>query len=271
MLTNLCHNNDLLQDRVSRDNGVPLLSFLLQRLPRRFIDAQLLHTIQDFVTEAATFLDKQLLALIYEHLVFEFRLWNRADLEVRIAHLTYISTIIKDDKKYFRNSYGVQFFLDMMRNYLTPANGSMMHEIQLGDDELRNLRSSCFGLIKYYVVKDLRIGELQAIVSFISQPQVCLQSEALDLLIGLLDTKPNQTVSDQLVLLLFEPSVADGLYGLLAQSDLNAMVQRKLLKVMRLLLSTKKVRVYNIFNLTFKYRHTPFISAQKVFKNMLLL
>ena len=34
----LFHNSDIMQDRILRNNGIPLLSFLLQRLPKRFID-----------------------------------------------------------------------------------------------------------------------------------------------------------------------------------------------------------------------------------------
>ncbi len=98
ILRHLCHNNDILQERISRDSGLQLLGFLLQRLPRRFIDASLLSVIQDLVSEASIASNKDLLGLVYESLVFDFRLWNRADMDVRIGHLTYISTIIKDDK-----------------------------------------------------------------------------------------------------------------------------------------------------------------------------
>ncbi len=109
ILRYLCHNNDILQERVSRDNGLPLLGFLLQRLPKRFVDAGLLQVVQDLVGEASLASDKDLLGLVYESLVFDFRLWNRADMDVRIGHLTYISTIIKDDKVRMRSG-GVEYF-----------------------------------------------------------------------------------------------------------------------------------------------------------------
>ncbi len=109
ILRYLCHNNDILQERISRDNGLPLLGFLLQRLPKRFVDAGLLQVVQDLVGEASLASDKDLLGLVYESLVFDFRLWNRADMDVRIGHLTYISTIIKDDKVRMRSG-GVEYF-----------------------------------------------------------------------------------------------------------------------------------------------------------------
>ena len=113
----LFHNNDILQDRIQRDNGICLLSFLLQRLSKRFIDINLLRICQEFVTEAGQISDKHLLNLIYEHLVFDFRIWNKADYEIRIGHVQYISTIIKDDKRYFRKKYGIQFFLDVIKTH----------------------------------------------------------------------------------------------------------------------------------------------------------
>lgn len=101
---------------------------------------------------------------------------------------------------------------------------------------------SCFGLIKYYISKEVRIAELQSLLSFLALPQTAqIQSEALDLLLALLEPKPHQPVSDQLILLLFEPNVADHLYALLAQPELSHPTQHKLLKLIRLLLATNKV------------------------------
>ena len=33
------------------------------------------------------------------------------------GHIQYLSTIIKDDRKYFRKKYGVQYMLDVIRTY----------------------------------------------------------------------------------------------------------------------------------------------------------
>jgi len=88
----------------------------------------------------------------------------------------------------------------------------------------------------------VRINELQSIISFLAQPHIQqLQSEALDLLLTLIEPKLHQPTSDQLILLLYEPNVADHLYALVAQPDLNPKTQQKILKIIRLLLSTNKV------------------------------
>lgn len=250
----LFHNNDILQDRIQRDNGVCLLSFLLQRLSKRFIDINLLRICQEFVAEASLTSDKHLVNLIYEHLIFDFRIWNKAEYEIRIGHVQYISTIIKDDKKYFRKKYGIQFFLDVIKTYFGSTTGSVsnvaksecsynannrtMNDCPLNEEDMRNLRNSFFGLIKYYAQKEIGINELNAMVSFLVNGNVSFQLDMLELLIVLVEA-PN--ASDQLVLLLFEPNMADGLYALLVQPDVDMQVQHKLMRLFKILLKTKKV------------------------------
>jgi hypothetical protein len=265
----LLHNSELIQDRLRRNNGIELLSFLLQRLPRRFVDIHLLRACQELVTEAQRLPDKSLLNEIYEYIVFEFRIWNKADYEIRIGHIQYISTIIKDDKRYFRKKYGVQFFLDVIRTYFNKqstaqqqAQNSSSNEqplvvigtpshaasAELGpnmsDEDLRNLRNSFFGLIKYYAQKEIKINEINAILSFISATYrncgVSFQcSDILDMLIALLEAPGASNY--QLYLLMFEPNMADGLYSLLVQTDVDEIIQTKSLKLIRILLKTKKI------------------------------
>jgi neurobeachin-like protein 1/2 len=43
-----------------------------------------------------------LLHVLYKELVFDFRIWSKAQFQIIIGHIQYISTIIKDDRKYFR-------------------------------------------------------------------------------------------------------------------------------------------------------------------------
>ena len=82
---NLLHNSDIMQDRFERNSGIALLGFLLQRLPRQFIDVHLLRVCQDLVNEASSLSNKSLLSAIYEHLIFDFRIWNKAEYEIRIG------------------------------------------------------------------------------------------------------------------------------------------------------------------------------------------
>lgn len=251
----LIRGSIIFHDRFERNNGLSLLGFLLQKLPRKLIDINFLRICQEYVSEAKKIDNKSLLNSIYDNLIFDFRIWNKAEYEIRIGHVQYLSTIIKDDKLYFRKKYGIQFFLDVIKTYFgsqksqlnsqTEINGNFLAESNQGmvntvdEDDLRNLRNSLFGLIKYYAQKDTRISELNAMISFISITKShILQAELLDILIALLEA-PNS--SDQLYLLLFEPHMADGLYSLFVQIDLNEITQFKILKILRILLKSKKV------------------------------
>lgn len=113
-------------------------------------------------------------------------------------------------------------------------------QVYLEEDDLRNLRSSFFGLIKYYAQKDIKISELNSILSFIATTKtVQFQNDLLDVLINLLDAPSS---SDQLYLLLFEPNMADGMWSLIAQvGELSEPTEKRLFKFLRILLKTKKV------------------------------
>lgn len=269
LIRHLFHNNEIIQDRLERNNGVALLGFLLQRLPKQFIDIHLLRICQELVNETNHLNNKSLLSSIYEYIIFDFRIWNKADYEIRIGHIQFILTLIKDDKKYFRKRYGVQFFLDIVRTYFS-ANKSAVNVTQTNtlvdpnylfaetgntsstaptqqqnpaaadDDDIRNLRSSFFGLIKYYAQKEIKINELNAIISFLATTtkNYTFQNDIIDMLLSLLEAPAG---NDQLYLLMFEPNMADGLYSLIVQPDLNESIAKKLFKLVRILLKTKKI------------------------------
>ncbi|RNA18008.1 neurobeachin [Brachionus plicatilis] len=251
----LVKNSEIFQDRFERNNGLPLLGFLLQKLPKKLIDINFLRICQEYVSEANKLANQSLLNAIYENIIFDFRIWNKAEYEIRIGHIQFLSTIIKDDKKYFRKKYGIQFFLDTIKTYFGASKNQLNSQTEINvnllaesnqaalnvidEDDQRNLRNSLFGLIKYYAQKDIRISELNAMISFVSiTKNHLLQNDLLEVLIVLLEA-PNS--SDQLFLLLFEPNMADGLYSMLVQHDLNETTQHKLLRLFRILIKSKKV------------------------------
>jgi hypothetical protein len=73
----------------------------------------------------------------------------------------YISTVIKDDRKYFRKKYGVQFLLDVIRQYYAACE-------LLSSDDSKTIRVSLLGLVKYYIQKELNFKEVAAILGFLS-------------------------------------------------------------------------------------------------------
>jgi len=73
----------------------------------------------------------------------------------------YISTVIKDDRRYFRKKYGVQFLLDVIRQYYASCE-------LLSSDDSKTIRVSLLSLVKYYMQKELNVKEVAAILGFLS-------------------------------------------------------------------------------------------------------
>jgi hypothetical protein len=84
LIRHLLKDNKVLQERLSRNNSIAILNYLIQNLPKEFIDFNLLHVIKLFVNEIKSSLnDNNLLHSIYQHLLFDFRVWNKADYDIR--------------------------------------------------------------------------------------------------------------------------------------------------------------------------------------------
>jgi hypothetical protein len=77
------------------------------------------------------------------------------------GHVQYISTVIKDDRRYFRKKYGVQFLLDVIRQYYSAC------EVLCSDDS-KTVCVSLLGLVKYYLQKEPNFKEVAAILGFLS-------------------------------------------------------------------------------------------------------
>ncbi|XP_016095948.1 neurobeachin-like protein 1 [Sinocyclocheilus grahami] len=197
------------QETLLHSHAVATLGALLQKLPAFLVDVSVLVAVQ-LLTEQMTYeKNSQLLQQLHTHLLFNFSIWNQGDFPLRIGHIQYMSTIIKDSRKQFRKKYGVQFLLDTVRLYY----GSGSKDADLSEDDIKTVRASLCGLLKYYIGKGTTQEEIQSILGYIAaigdEEQLC---GILELLLTLLQTS---AARDQLFLLLFEPGAADSCYALL--------------------------------------------------------
>lgn len=113
------------------------------------MDVNVLMAVQLLIEQVSVEKNMQLLQQMYQHLLFDFSIWNSGDFPFRIGelfnvgnctktqcfslvinlyigsdrkiyivgHIQYLSTIIKDSRRLFRKKYGVQFLLDTLRIY----------------------------------------------------------------------------------------------------------------------------------------------------------
>ena len=109
----------MLNEQMTKHYNVELLGQQLNRIPAFFVDQQLLIAVQQLIecsrlNETPNLLTSQLI----QHILLDFGLWNKGKFHVRISHLQYVASVIKDERKFYRTKFGVQFFLDVIRQYL---------------------------------------------------------------------------------------------------------------------------------------------------------
>ncbi|XP_033620440.1 neurobeachin-like protein 1 isoform X2 [Fukomys damarensis] len=235
IMKHLIQRHPINQDNLIHSHGVATLGALLQKVPGPLMDVNVLMAVQLLIEQVSLEKNMLLLQQMYQYLLFDFRVWNRGDFPFRIGHIQYLSTIIKDSRRVFRKKYGVQFLLDTLRIYY--GSGCKYNELSL--DDIRTIRSSLYGLIKYFLCKGGTHDEIQSIMGYIAATNEEEQLFGiLDVLCSLLRTSPTR---GQLFLLLFEPGNADILYALLLNQKYSDKLREIVFKVMELMLKCTNV------------------------------
>lgn len=108
----------ILTEQLTKHWNVEILAEFLKRMSNYFLDAQLLLAIEQLI-ESSRSLDFSsfLITQLIEHILFDFQLWNQSDSHLQILHLQTISKIIKEDRHIDREKFGVQFFLDILKEH----------------------------------------------------------------------------------------------------------------------------------------------------------
>ncbi|XP_069053304.1 neurobeachin-like protein 1 isoform X2 [Lepisosteus oculatus] len=235
MIKHFIQRHPINQENLIHSHGVATLGALLQKLPSSLVDVNVLVAVQLLTEQVSIETNPQLLQQMYHHLLFNFNIWNQGDFPLRIGHIQYMSTIIKDSRKQFRKKYGVQFLLDTIRLYY----GTQSKRSDLSEDDMKTIRASLCGLLKYYISKGVVQEELQSILGYIAaigdEEQLC---GILEVLLNLLQTS---AARDQLFLLLFEPGNAEIFYSLLPNYKYTDRLRDLVFKVFERMLKSDKV------------------------------
>ncbi|CAG01002.1 unnamed protein product, partial [Tetraodon nigroviridis] len=226
------------QENFLHSHGVSTLGVLLQKLPAGHVDVSVLVAVQLLIEQVTYEKNQNMLQQLHTHLLFNFNIWNKGDFALRIGHIQYMSTVIKDNKKQFRKKCGVQFLLDTVRLYYGKNSNK---ESDLSEDDIRTVRASLYSLIKYYITKGMSHPEMLSILGYIAaigdEDQLC---ELLEVLVSLLQCSP---IRDQLFLLLFEPAAADSCYALLLNNKHSDRLRELVFKLCQLLQSHQDAAV----------------------------
>jgi hypothetical protein len=225
----------ILTEQMTKHYNIELLGQHLNRLSAFFVDQQLLIAIQQLIeccrlNESPPLLPNQLI----QYILLDFGLWNKAKFSVRIAHLQYVAAVIKDERKYYRTKFGVQFFLDILKQYFNSIDEDL--------DEQKQLRSAIYGIIKYYIQRHIHIEELNALLSSISTLSTSsdvITQELLEFIFALLD--PPSASTDTTIGLLCEPNMSENLYALLTVNYLSSKTKEIVLKIIKYLIASRRV------------------------------
>uniref|UniRef100_A0A8D3C9N3 Neurobeachin-like protein 2 n=1 Tax=Scophthalmus maximus TaxID=52904 RepID=A0A8D3C9N3_SCOMX len=236
VLKHFLQRHPINQENLLHSHGVGTLGALLQKLPVGHVDVSVLVAMQLLIEQVTYEKNQALLQQLHTHLLFNFNIWNKGDFPLRIGHIQYMSTVIKDNRKQFRKKYGVQFLLDTIRLYY---GKNSIKDGELSEDDVRTIRASLCGLVKYYISKGMSQEEMHSILGYIAaigdEDQLC---GLLELLLSLFQSSPAR---DQLFLLLFEPGAADSCYALLLNNKHSDRLRELVFKLFERMLRCDRV------------------------------
>ncbi|XP_063780672.1 neurobeachin-like protein 2 isoform X2 [Pseudophryne corroboree] len=234
MVKNFIRNHPANQESLLQCCGPAIIGALLQKVSPLTLDMNVLMASQMLMDQISSQGHNLLLHYLYQHLLFDFRIWSNSDFAVRLGHIQYLSSIMKDHKQRVRRKYGVQYILDSVRRHY-----GMQKEDQITVDNVKTVQMSLFTLIKDFLSKNLCPEDLHSVLNYTAtvndEAQVC---GILDVLHSLL--KANIS-NDYLFMFLLDQGNVEVFYFLLAQKKFSDQMREKLFKIIYKLIKYEKV------------------------------
>nr|KAF6420831.1 neurobeachin like 2 [Molossus molossus] len=226
MLRNLLQGHTVNQESLVQCQGPAIIGALLRKVPSWAMDMNVLMSAQLLMEQVAAEGGGPLLYLLYQHLLFNFHLWTLSDFAVRLGHIQYMSSIVREHRQKLRKKYGVQFILDALRTHYSPQR-----ERPLAADDLRTVQTSLLGLAREFLVRSSPTEDMQVVLNFLAASGDDGQTVgALDLLLALLQGSPAQ---ESLAPFLLEPGNLEVLLSLLVRPRSLPLLSDRVCKILR--------------------------------------
>ncbi|XP_018596219.2 neurobeachin-like protein 2 isoform X1 [Scleropages formosus] len=213
MVKNLLKQHHVNQESLLHCHGPAIIGAMLQKVPSSMMDMSVLMACQLLLEQVSSEGNGVLLSQLYQHLLFDFRVWSNSHFAVRLSHVQQLSTVITEGKQRTRRKYGVQYLLDSIKtHYSVEKDGSPL------SDELQTVQASLFQLVQDLLDKSPSPEELHSLLAFTITVGVEQQaSRALMVLQSVLHHPPREQVVsvllewgvEQLYYLLFKPGFGD--------------------------------------------------------------
>lgn len=157
LLQNILKGSTLLRDSFLRSREIATLGVVLAKIDGRLIDVPVLMSIQKLI-ETLQHSNKVLMPCIFQYILFNFSIWSRCDFAIKIGHIQYLSTLIKEDPTYFRTRFGTEFILDVIRTYYVTDSAYCRDALAMVDEGgAKIFRGSLFGKARSLALTDLII------------------------------------------------------------------------------------------------------------------
>ncbi|XP_054406869.2 neurobeachin-like protein 2 isoform X1 [Pongo abelii] len=237
MLRNFLQGHMVNQESLVQCQGPAIIGALLRKVPSWAMDMNVLMSAQLLMEQVAAEGSGPLLYLLYQHLLFNFHLWTLSDFAVRLGHIQYMSSIVREHRQKLRKKYGVQFILDALRTHYSPQR-----ERPLAADDLRTVQTSLLGLAREFLVRSLSADDVQVtqiMLSFLAATGDDGQVVgALDLLLALLH---GSLAQESLAVFLLEPGNLEVLLALLVRPGSLPLLPDRVCKILRRLQQNERL------------------------------
>ncbi|KAM5291942.1 neurobeachin-like protein 2 [Ctenodactylus gundi] len=234
MLRNFLQGHTVNQESLVQCQGPAIIGALLRKVPSWAMDMNVLMSAQLLMEQVSAEGGGPLLYLLYQHLLFNFHLWILSDFAVRLGHIQYMSSIVREHRQKLRKKYGVQFILDALRTHY-----GLQRDRPLAADDLHTVQTSLLGLAREFLVRNFSPDDLQVVLSFLASAGDDNQVVGvLDLLLALLQGSPTQ---DPLAVLLLEPGSLEVLLALLVRPKSPALLPDRVCKILRRLQQNERL------------------------------
>lgn len=203
LLSSLLQNNSKSQNHIVKSRGIKVVSLLLQQIgPRHFT----ISAFQSMIALASALSsNKDLAQEVYSNLVFEFRLWMYATIDIQKYCIDFLKSFIDARKLMCREHFGIQFFLDILQNVYwykqgelsAPHRHSTSGATRPKPPQLKDLRVILFNIISDYfkdkISKDETICIFRSLLISEDDEHIC---ELLNLFLNLLTSKSDKEIVD---------------------------------------------------------------------------
>ncbi|XP_065438613.1 LOW QUALITY PROTEIN: neurobeachin-like protein 2 [Chrysemys picta bellii] len=245
LVKNFIRHHPVNQESLVQCHGPAIIGALLQKVSSLMMDMNVLMASQILMEQVAAESHSFLLHLLYQYLLFDFRIWSKSDFAVRLGHIQYLSNTIKDHKQRIRKKYGVQYILDSIRTYYGAHK-----EKPIPADDVKTVQMSLFSLVKDFLCRSFSADEMQSSLNYLAavhdEHQVC---GVLEVIQSLLKDSASQ---DQLYAFLFESGNVEVLFSLLVQRKFSDDVRERVFKVLYKMLKYEKAHERSKYRLKLK-------------------